>query len=160
MIDAMHQFRFVVIRVAQPLEIHQRPWKPEKALQRHPDHGLTARLPGGPRLHPGDGRRMIREEIGENAQVIIHAAHHTLGVVLRGRDGRLRGAEPELLIRIEAEILGDLEDLAVLEFTRQAFTMPARNGFVPPHCPLPNRQTIPWLELHHRPKPFDMIHVF
>ena len=64
-----------------------------------------------------------------------------------------------MLIRIETEILRDLEDLAVLEFARQTFVVPARDGLIPPHRPLPHRQALHRLEIHHGPESFDVVHI-
>jgi len=76
-------------------------------------------------------------------------------LVVYGGIGR---AEPELLIRIEAEIFGDLDDLAELEFARQSFLAPAVDGQVPPHRPLPDWKTINRLKIHYGAESFNVIH--
>src|SRR5664279_23104 len=78
--------------------------------------------------------------------------------MLGGLDGWVGGAEPELLIGIQAEVLGNLKHLAALERDGQAFLMPAPDGLVPPHRPFPARQAIHRLEVHHRPKALDVVH--
>ena len=41
---------------------------------------------------------------------------------------------------------------------RQPLAMPAPDGLVPPHRPLPARQPVHWLEVHHCPESFDVVH--
>ena len=61
-----------------------------------------------------------------------------------------------LLVRVEAEVLVDLEDARQLG--RQPFGMPALDRLVPPHGPFPARQPVDRLEVHHGAKSFDVIH--
>ena len=60
-------------------------------------------------------------------------------MMLRGFDGRIRGAEPELLIGIEPEVEGNVENLAEAQLPGQALAVPPVNGMVPPHSPFPTR---------------------
>src|SRR5208337_4158703 len=95
-------------------------------------------------------------ERGENAQVVVHVGDGALDVVLHGFDGGSGGREPELLIGIEAKILGDFEDAG--EVGGEAFGVPAIDGQIPPHGPLPTRQAVDGLKVHEGAKAFNMVH--
>ena len=110
LVDAVDQFRLVVEGQADLGEAHQRPREPEVALQRDPDDRLAAVLERGPGPHRLDRRAVIGEELRPQPQVIVHVRDDPLDVMLHGLDRRVGGREPELLVGIEAEILGDVED--------------------------------------------------
>ena len=119
----------------------------------------AAPLALGPRPHGGDGRRVAGEQARAQAQVVVHVRHRALDVVLRGFDGRLGGAKPELLVGVEAELLRDLDHLAELQVARQPFAVPAGDGLVPPHGPFPTRQAVHRLEVHDGAETFNVVHI-
>ncbi len=73
-----------------------------------------------------------------------------------GLDRRIGGREPELLVGIEPKVLGDVEDR--LQVSRQSLLPLGRDRLIPPHGPFPTGQPIHRLEIHHRPKAFDVVH--
>ncbi len=140
----MQQFRLVGVGEHHGLKAEQRARKPEEAFERDPDYGFAARLAARPGAHGIDGRAVIGIERGQDAQVVVHVGDGALDVVLHGFDGGSGGGEPELLVGIEAEVLGDFEDSG--EIGREAFGVPAIDGQVPPHGPLPARQAVDGLQ--------------
>ena len=83
---------------------------------------------------------VVGKETAAEPQVIVHVRDDPLDVVLHGLDRRIGRREPELLVGVQPEVLGDLED--PVEFRRQALLLPAGDGLVPPHGPFPARQAI------------------
>jgi hypothetical protein len=79
-------------------------------------------------------------------------------MMLRGFNGCICRAKPELLIGIEAEVAGDFENLTEMQFAGQTLAVPSGNGLVPPHSPFPTRQPIHRLEIHDGSKTFNVIH--
>ncbi len=156
LVDAVDQFRLVVEGQADLREAHQGPREPEVAFQRDPDDGLACGLPRGPRAHRLDRPAVVGKQPRPDPQVIVHVGDDALDVVLHGLDRRIGRREPELLVGIQAEVLGDVEDR--VQLGGQAFRLPAGDGLVPPHGPFPARQAIDRLEVHHGTEPFDVIH--
>ena len=99
---------------------------------------------------------MIRKQLRADPQVIVHVGDDALDVVLDSFDRRIGGAEPELLVGVVAEVLGDVEYR--VQLGGQSLGPPAGDGLVPPHGPFPNRQPVYALAGHHRSKSFDMVH--
>ena len=157
-VDPVDELRLVVEGEAHPLEVHQGPGEPEEPLESAPDHRLAPALEIGPGAHRLYGLAVRREEAGPDPEVVIHRGDDPLHVVLRGLDGGVGGAEPELLVGIEAEVAGDLKDPAVRQRGRQPFAMPPGDGLVPPHGPLPPREPVHGLEAHHGPEALDVVH--
>ena len=106
LVDLVDQLGLVVEAQAEPLEAHQRARKPEEALERAPDDGLAPCLALGPGTHGLDGGLVAGKKARPDAAVIVHVRDDALDVMLDGLDGRLGGAEPELLVGVEAEVLG------------------------------------------------------
>ena len=101
---------------------------------------------------------VIRKQLRPDAQVVVHVGNHAFDMMLRGFDGRIRGAEPELLIGVEPEVTGNVENLAEAQLTGQALAVPPVNGLVPPHGPFPTRQPVHRLKIHDGAKSFNVIH--
>ena len=124
-VDLMQQLRLVDEGQHELLESHQRAREPEEPLQRAPHHRLAPSLPLCPGRHARNRRIVAREQLRPDAPVVVHVGDDPLHVMLRRLDGRVGRAEPELLVGVEAEVLGDVEHLAELELDRQALAMPA-----------------------------------
>jgi hypothetical protein len=157
-VDAVQQLRLIVVGEHHPVKAEQRARKPEEAFERDPDNGLAARLAGGPGAHGIDGRAVIGIERGQHAQVVVHIGDGAFDVVLHGFDGGCRGGKPELLIGIEAKVFGDFENAG--EVGGESLGVPAIDGQVPPHGPLPAGQAVDGLKIHEGAKTFDVIHGF
>src|ERR1017187_3589273 len=99
---------------------------------------------------------MVGIKRGPDAEVVVHVGDGALDVVLDGLDGGIGGAEPELLVGVQAEVLRDLED--VVQTSRQALAVPAADGEIPPHGPFPARQPVHGLKTHERAKTLHVIH--
>jgi len=157
-VDGMQEFRLIHEGKHQFLEAHEGPGEPKETFDSAPYHRFPSPLLLRPFAHPGDGRAVVGEEVGFHPEVVVHVRDDALDVVLGGFDGGDGGAEPELLVGIEAEEPGDFENLAGFQLAGKTFTMPARDGFVPPHRPFPARQPIHGLEVHDRPETFNVVH--
>ena len=72
--------------------------------------GLAPGLTIGPGAHGLDRGFVAGIEAWPDAMVVVHIGHPALDMMLDGLDGGLGGAEPELLVRVEAETPGDVED--------------------------------------------------
>jgi len=155
-VDAVDQLRLVVEGQADLGEPHQGAREPEASLQRDPHHGLAARLALGPGTHRLDRRAVIGKQCRPHAQVIIHVGDDPLHVMLHRLDRGIRGGEPELLVGVQPEILGDVED--AFQFGGQALALPAGDRLVPPHGPLPSGKPIHGLEAHQRAEALAVIH--
>lgn len=159
-VDAVEEFGLVAKGEHEFFEAHEGAGEPEEAFEGAPDDSLSPALPLGPGAHALDALGVGGKEVGANAQVIVHVGDDAFDVVLGGFDGGVGGAEPELLVGIEAEVLGDVDDLAELEFAREAFLVPTVNGFIPPHGPLPTGQAVDGLKVHYRAEAVNMRHLF
>ena len=109
LIDLVDQLGLVVEGQADFRESHQRAGKPEVPFDRDPHDGLPVGLPPSPRPHRFDRLGVVGEEVGPNLEVIVHVGDDALDVVLHGLDGRIGRGEPELLVGVEPEVLGDVE---------------------------------------------------
>jgi len=65
------------------------------------------------------------KELRPDAKVVVHVGDDALDVVLRGFDRRVGGAEPELLVGVEAEVRAISKIRDSLELSRQALLVPA-----------------------------------
>ena len=115
-------------------------------------------LKGRPGAHRLDGGFVAWKEAWPDAAVVVHVGHHALDMMLDGLDGGLGGAEPELLVRVEAKPLGDLEDAVEWQVARQTLLVPAGDGPIPPHGPFPAGEPIHGLEVHDRTEPLGVVH--
>ena len=71
---------------------------------------------------------MIGKKPRPDAEIIVHVRHDPLHVVLHRVDSRVRGAEPELLVGVQAEIAGDVEN--AFQRLRQSLPPPPRDRLV------------------------------
>src|SRR6266545_7723636 len=99
---------------------------------------------------------MIGIKARQRPQVIVHVRNRSLDVMLLGSDGGTGRAEPELLVRVQAEVFVDFEN--VRQLAGQSLLMPAGDRFVPPHGPFPARQAIDSLSINDCPESFDVVH--
>ena len=93
---------------------------------------------------------------GRTAQVIVHVGDDPLHVVLHGLDRRIGGREPELLVRVQAEVLGNVEDTVQAAGSPSPFHRAMVSSHHMAHSHM--RQPIHRLEIHDSAKAFDMIH--
>ncbi|MDR1011077.1 MAG: hypothetical protein LBM04_08100, partial [Opitutaceae bacterium] len=82
----MNEFRLVVVGEHETLETHERARKPEKALQRYPDHDIAVPLALSPRRHVRDGLIVRGKYLWPQCQVIVHIADDALNMMLNRLD--------------------------------------------------------------------------
>ena len=157
-VDRVNKLGLVIEGIAEFSDIHQCPGEPEESLESGPDDNLAAFLLLGPGTHRFESLTMVGVEPRLDSEIVVHIGNDALNMVLSGFNSGLGGAEPELHVRVKAEILGYGEDIIEFEVGRQAFVMPSLDGLVPPHGPFPARQPVNRLEVHYSAKTLYMIH--
>ena len=98
------------------------------------------------RSEPMSRNEKERQLLRPDAQVVVHVGNHAFDMMLRGFDGRIRGAEPELLIGVEPEVTGNVENLAEAQLPGAGPRRATGQWSGPTTWPIPNAATGPPLE--------------
>jgi hypothetical protein len=59
--------------------------------------------------------------------LFLMVLYYFVDMMLRGFDGRIRGAQPELLIKIQSGVTGNIESLAAVQLPGQALAVTPRS---------------------------------